>query len=126
MAHEIVRQESVKELGKDRTRITKLVSPIENNLVGLSCLESGDCADELNNTMEYLVKLELPGRDLDLKHLRKLRLNGCSVSEVPESLGCLTSLETLNLSGNNFEKLPISISKLSELQYHGFKELLED
>jgi Leucine-rich repeat (LRR) protein len=40
---------------------------------------------------------------------------------VPKSLGCLTSLEALDLSGNNFVILPKNISELYELQHLGLR-----
>jgi Leucine-rich repeat (LRR) protein len=40
---------------------------------------------------------------------------------VPDSLGFLSSLEVLDLSGNDFKTIPISINKLLELQYLGLR-----
>lgn len=37
--------------------------------------------------------------------------------EIPPDIGCLSSLESLNLSGNNIESLPTSISQLSRLRW---------
>lgn len=65
--------------------------------------------------------LRLLEQDVDLKYLRKLNLSGCGILEVPKSLGCLTSLEALDLSGNNFVRLPTNISELYELQYLGLR-----
>jgi len=102
----------------DQTGITKLPSPI-GNLKGLACLEVGNC--KYLKGIECLVDLHLPERDMDLKYLRKLNLDGCCISKVPDSLGCLSSLEVLDLSGNNFETMPMNIYKLVELQYLGLR-----
>ncbi|XP_031090781.1 TMV resistance protein N-like [Ipomoea triloba] len=40
---------------------------------------------------------------------------------LPQDLGCLTSLECLNLRGNQFSRLPESISQLPRLQYLDIK-----
>ncbi|KAG6737780.1 hypothetical protein POTOM_059310 [Populus tomentosa] len=102
----------------EQTSITKLPSPI-GNLKGLACLEVGNC--KYLNDIESFVDLQLPKRCVDLDCLRKLNLDGCSLSEVPDSLGRLSSLEVLDLSGNNFKTIPISINKLLELQYLGLR-----
>ncbi|KAH8480457.1 hypothetical protein H0E87_030646, partial [Populus deltoides] len=96
--------------------ITKLPSPI-GNLKGLACLEVGNC--KYLKGIECLVDLQLPKRCVDLDCLRKLNLDGCHLSEVPDSVGCLSSLEVLDLSGNDFSTIPITINKLFELQYLG-------
>ncbi|XP_073263128.1 disease resistance-like protein DSC1 isoform X3 [Populus alba] len=102
----------------EQTRITKLPSPIRN-LKGLACLEVGNCKDLMG--INCLVVLQLPERCVDLDCLRKLNLDGCSLSEVPDSLGRFSSLEVLDLSGNDFKTIPISINKLLELQYLGLR-----
>ncbi|KAM7511481.1 hypothetical protein LguiB_010356 [Lonicera macranthoides] len=48
--------------------------------------------------------------------LRKLDLSCCNMLEIPVNLSPLTSLEELNLSGNDFAYLPGSISQLSQLK----------
>ncbi|KAG6737784.1 hypothetical protein POTOM_059314 [Populus tomentosa] len=105
----------------EQTRITKLPSPI-GNLKGLACLEVGNC--KYLNDIECFVDLQVPKRCVDLDCLRKLNLDGCSLSEVPDSLGLLSSLEVLDLSGNNFYTIPISINKLFELQYLGLRNCM--
>jgi len=102
----------------DQTCITKLPSPI-GNLKGLACLEVGNC--KYLNDIECFVDLQMPKRCVDLDCLRKLNLDGCHLSEVPDSLGCLSSLEVLDLSGNDFSTIPITINKLFELQYLGLR-----
>ena len=48
--------------------------------------------------------------------LTKLDLRFCNVQKIPNVLGCLSSLEHLNLGGNNFDFLPESIIQLSNLR----------
>ncbi|XP_044510153.1 disease resistance-like protein DSC1 [Mangifera indica] len=40
----------------------------------------------------------------------------CNLTEIPEDLCCMPSLEILNLQGNNFKSLPRSIKQLSQLK----------
>ncbi|KAK2644506.1 hypothetical protein Ddye_019701 [Dipteronia dyeriana] len=49
--------------------------------------------------------------------LKELRLNNSSLTEISEDIGCLSSLEKLELHGNVFERLPKSIKQLSKLYY---------
>jgi len=102
----------------EQTCITKLPSPI-GNLKGLACLEVRNC--KYLQDIECFVDLQLAKRCVDLDCLRKLNLDGCSLSEVPDSLGLLSSLEVLDLSGNNFSCIPISINRLFELEYLGLR-----
>nr|XP_034908329.1 disease resistance protein RPV1-like isoform X2 [Populus alba] len=102
----------------EQTRITKLPSPIEN-LKRLACLEVGNC--QYLNDIECCFDLQLSMRWVDLYYLRKLNLDGCHISVVPDSLGLLRTLEVLDLSGNDFKTIPISINKLLELQYLGLR-----
>jgi len=90
--------------------------------MGLACLEVGNC--KYLQDIECLVNLQLPERGVDLDCLRKLNLDGCNLSEVPDSLGLLSSLEVLDLSGNNFQTIPISINELFELQYLGLRNCM--
>ncbi|KAA8526237.1 hypothetical protein F0562_008024 [Nyssa sinensis] len=54
---------------------------------------------------------------LGLSSLRKLDLRNCNLLDggLPSDIGCLPSLEILDLSGNNFVRLP-DISRLSRLE----------
>ncbi|KAL5739651.1 hypothetical protein ACOSQ2_028831 [Xanthoceras sorbifolium] len=52
---------------------------------------------------------------LGLNHLTYLNLTDCGITEIPNSLGCLSSLKRLYLQRNNFESLPASIINLSNL-----------
>ena len=54
---------------------------------------------------------------IGLCSLTKLDLSYCNVQTIPNVLGCLSSLEHLNLRGNNFVCLPESIVQLSNLRY---------
>ncbi|XP_021803953.1 TMV resistance protein N-like [Prunus avium] len=53
----------------------------------------------------------------DLRFLKFLNLKDCNLCEgaIPEDIGLLSSLMTLNLDGNHFVSLPASISGLSKL-----------
>ncbi|TXG47001.1 hypothetical protein EZV62_026295 [Acer yangbiense] len=53
--------------------------------------------------------------------LKILRLNNHNLTEISEDIGCLSSLERLELEGNVFERLPKSIKKLSKLNYLGIR-----
>ena len=52
---------------------------------------------------------------IGLCSLIELDLSYCNVRTIPNVLGCLSSLESLNLRGNNFVCLPKSIIQLSNL-----------
>ena len=52
---------------------------------------------------------------LGLQSLTNLHLSDCALLSIPNDIGCLSSLEYLNLSGNDFVFLPESMSQLSNL-----------
>ncbi|KAI9071234.1 hypothetical protein K1719_046797 [Acacia pycnantha] len=53
-----------------------------------------------------------------VSHLRKLTLGGCEqLNELPESIGSLFSLQSLDLRGSNIESLPASIKHLLNLEH---------
>jgi hypothetical protein len=56
--------------------------------------------------------------------LEELDLRACNLGEgaVPEDIGCLSSLRSLNLSRNNFVSLPKSINQLSRLEKLALKD----
>ncbi|XP_024178294.1 uncharacterized protein LOC112184260 [Rosa chinensis] len=61
--------------------------------------------------------LELPSKFSGLRSLTTLNLGGCNLAEgaIPNDIGDLFSLQSLDLSENNFFTIPESISQLSEL-----------
>ncbi|KAL5845658.1 hypothetical protein ACOSQ3_009182 [Xanthoceras sorbifolium] len=50
-------------------------------------------------------------------NLTSLNLRDSGIIELPDNLGCLSSLRELNLAGNSFESIPASIVNLSNLLY---------
>ncbi|TQD73140.1 hypothetical protein C1H46_041324 [Malus baccata] len=54
-----------------------------------------------------------------LTELTEVSLKDCKLREgdIPDDIGCLSFLERLDLSGNNFVSLPESIRRLSKLSY---------
>ncbi|XP_040370751.1 uncharacterized protein LOC112188838 isoform X2 [Rosa chinensis] len=64
-----------------------------------------------------LTGLELPNKFSGLRSLTALNLGGCNLAQgvIPDDIGDLFSLQSLDLSENNFSTIPESISQLSEL-----------
>ncbi|XP_044511589.1 disease resistance protein RPV1-like [Mangifera indica] len=56
-----------------------------------------------------------PGQS-GLQFLRRLNLNHCSLTQLPNNLDRISLLRELELEGNNFENLPTSIVNLSKLK----------
>ncbi|KAK2638931.1 hypothetical protein Ddye_026726 [Dipteronia dyeriana] len=54
--------------------------------------------------------------------LTRLYLNNCNLMEIPEDIGCLSSLVWLILGRNKFESLPKSIKHLSKLEHLSVRE----
>uniref|UniRef100_A0A2N9G9V9 Disease resistance R13L4/SHOC-2-like LRR domain-containing protein n=1 Tax=Fagus sylvatica TaxID=28930 RepID=A0A2N9G9V9_FAGSY len=80
-----------------------------------------------NSTSHGLVGLTLPSLS-GLTFLRELDLCDCNIWEIPNDIGCLSSLYKLDLSGNNFDSLPESIFELPHLGHlilEGCKRLRE-
>ncbi|XP_048436796.1 TMV resistance protein N isoform X1 [Pyrus x bretschneideri] len=116
------------------TAIEKLPSSIEH-LVGLTELSINKCRRELFVDMKNLKTLSLSGplakaRDdepcwgsvlsslYNLCCLEDLQLRYCDLGEgdIPDDIGCMSSLKKLYLNGNNFVTLPASIKCLSRLE----------
>ncbi|XP_039044434.1 TMV resistance protein N-like [Hibiscus syriacus] len=62
-----------------------------------------------------------------LSSLRELKLRNCNLGEgdIPSDISCLSSLEKLELGGNNFINIPAFVSGLSRLQYLGLSNCRE-
>ncbi|TXG67434.1 hypothetical protein EZV62_008709 [Acer yangbiense] len=54
---------------------------------------------------------------LGFHSLRNLYLSDSGITELPDNIGCLTSLERLCLDRNNFESVPESIINISNLKF---------
>ncbi|KAK8329852.1 hypothetical protein V6Z12_A11G353400 [Gossypium hirsutum] len=54
-----------------------------------------------------------------LSSLRKLKLRDCNLGEgdIHSAISCLSSLTNLDLSGNNFNSIPTSLTRLSKLEF---------
>ncbi|KAH9679715.1 ADP-ribosyl cyclase/cyclic ADP-ribose hydrolase [Citrus sinensis] len=74
------------------------------------CLKLEKLPEEIGN----LESLEIMSAR-ETANLEELSLVDCGITELPESLGQSPSLKHLNLSENNFEKIPSSIKQLSKL-----------
>ncbi|KAJ6861083.1 hypothetical protein NC651_037227 [Populus alba x Populus x berolinensis] len=89
------------ELCLDGTGIAELSSSI-HHLIGLGLLNMNNCKnlESIPNSIEVL------------------GLSACNLREgaLPEDIGCLSSLRSLDLSQNNFVSLPKSINQLFELE----------
>ncbi|PON51860.1 TIR-NBS-LRR-like protein [Parasponia andersonii] len=107
--------------------ICSLTSLKSLNLSGCSCGRKGESHRSWRLCfpccLEFLVcsesmGLQLPNSFFGLSSLRFLDLSHCNLSEqaIPIDLGCLSSLEYLALSGNNFTRIPESIRQLSKLR----------
>lgn len=119
-------------LSLDGTRIKRLPSSIKN-LIGLGALDLTRCEnlEFVPENIYSLSKLETlsvsncvnlkalpgPGQFVHLR-LTKLELSNCRISEVPDLLDISSSLERLDLSGNeNIEGIPTSIKQLTKLKH---------
>ncbi|XP_021909739.1 disease resistance protein RPP4-like isoform X2 [Carica papaya] len=54
---------------------------------------------------------------IDFQFLTSLELSNLHITEIPEDIDCLLSLESLDLSSNDFKSIPGSIKQLSMLRY---------
>ncbi|TXG68511.1 hypothetical protein EZV62_003446 [Acer yangbiense] len=83
----------------------------------ISCLKRLDSLNFSGCKGENAVCLILPPNLLGLDNLRELHLSDCGITELPDNLGRLTSLETLYLDRNHFQSIPGSIINLSKLRF---------
>ncbi|MCP4221171.1 MAG: hypothetical protein GY765_41460 [bacterium] len=65
---------------------------------------------------------ELPDSIGNLTQLESLDLSGNQLTKFPDSIGNLTQLESLNLSGNQLTKFPDSIGNLTQLKSLNLKD----
>nr|XP_023874515.1 disease resistance-like protein DSC1 [Quercus suber] len=119
--------EGLEVLDLSGTAITGLPSSVVH-LKNLKVLSLSGCMGPSSKSFNKLTRFPLmqPRRSPDplgmlecsligLCSLTKLDLSYCNVQTIPNVLGCLSSLEFLNLRGNNFVCLPESIVQLSNL-----------
>ncbi|KAJ4723403.1 Disease resistance protein (TIR-NBS-LRR class) family [Melia azedarach] len=121
------KMERLSLIGLESTAIKELPSSIENvkglEYLGLTgCSEIHSLPENLQNLNKISV-LHLSGcKGLVLpplsgfSSLTELIIDYCDMKEVPQDIGCISSLQYLNLEGNNFECLPTSIKQLSKLR----------
>ena len=81
-------------------------------------LASGSALSQLPASVGDLNEFKLTSfsRCRGLSSLVDIDLSNCAVVEILEDFCCLSSLQWLDLSGNNFESLPSSIKQLSQLR----------
>ncbi|KAL4625120.1 hypothetical protein ACB092_05G001200 [Castanea dentata] len=119
--------ESVEELDVSGTAIREVPSSI-GLLKNLKVLSFSGCKglSSFNSTSWYDL-LPFSSRPkiadpmglsslLGLCSLTKLKLRDCNLREIPNDIGCLFSLEEIDLSENSFVCLPDSISRLCKLK----------
>ncbi|KAH0777615.1 hypothetical protein KY290_009026 [Solanum tuberosum] len=92
-----------------------LISRPPSSIVRLNKLKSLSFQKRKSEDGVYFV---FPQVNKGLLSLESLDLRYCNIIDggLPEDIGSLSSLKYLNLSGNNFEYLPRSISQLGALQ----------
>lgn len=126
------KMENLELLDLNGTGITQLPSSIEflvgllelrlDNCINLSKLPDNlwrltslDCL-EISNPNPVTLSLPKFPSLVDFCYLQYLRLNDLHIVEIPEDLGCLFSLERLELCGNDFETIPASIKHLTNMK----------
>ncbi|CAL9020272.1 unnamed protein product [Prunus brigantina] len=103
------------------------IRQLPRSVVGLKKLDSlylGGCESRLPSRLLCCLPLSYERKAFELASLgglfslRQLDLSNYGVCEadLPSDIGCLSSLEVLRLSGNNFVSLPASIGCLSKLE----------
>ncbi|XP_035845866.1 disease resistance protein RPV1 [Helianthus annuus] len=123
----------LEQLYLDGTRIKKLPENL-GEMCDLRNLDvSGTFIEELPSSISRLKKLRLlhvnrcllsfktggflnPSLDTLSSGLKEVDLSSCNLSVVPDGIGLLCHLITLDLSGNDFVSLPASIGLLSKLR----------
>ncbi|KAM4070558.1 hypothetical protein ACB094_12G174000 [Castanea mollissima] len=117
----------LKELNVSETAITELPSSLVF-LKNLKVLSLCGCEGLSSISSNKLISIPLMrkrrvdpmgilGRSLsNLWSLTKLNLSYCNLREIPNGLGCLSSLTDLDLRGNNFVCLPKSTTRLSDME----------
>ncbi|XP_019155490.1 PREDICTED: TMV resistance protein N-like isoform X2 [Ipomoea nil] len=127
----LVQMESLEFLDLDSCQNLETFPEIHNNMPRLQVLEL-QCVGirKLPSSVEHLSGLTkiriarcenlecLPTGLCRLKNLKVLELESCpKLESLPENLGDLRQLEKLHAKDNAIQKLPSSISLLSELEY---------
>uniref|UniRef100_A0A7N2LK38 ADP-ribosyl cyclase/cyclic ADP-ribose hydrolase n=1 Tax=Quercus lobata TaxID=97700 RepID=A0A7N2LK38_QUELO len=116
--------EGLEKLDVSGTALTRLPSSIVH-LKNLRVLSLRECVGLLSKSSNMLLSFplmqprsspDLMGMLQGLCSLTNLDLSYCNLQTIPNALGCLSSLEYLNLVGNNFVCLPESIIQLSNLE----------
>lgn len=97
---------------------------VEGNMLCLSQLYLDWVATEYlpNSTIEHLIgRSSFASLFSSIPNIIKLSLRNCDLPEgaLPSEIGCLTSLEVLNVGGNSFCSLPASITQLDKLKFLG-------
>lgn len=117
---------TLKGLVLDGTAVQCLPDTIEY-LYNLTTLSTKGCKRKINveeSLLQFLPFWDsspisfVPLNISRLRSLRKLDLSECDMcnEEIPLGIGCLVSLEELNLSGNKYETLPLGIGELRNLK----------
>ncbi|KAL5563738.1 hypothetical protein UlMin_033485 [Ulmus minor] len=111
--------EQLEVLNASGTGIRKVPSFIKR-LMKLKVLSFSGCKGVALDTEECSepIGLRLPDSFVGLTSLRSLDLSGCNLSDgaIPHDIGCLSSLQILDLSENNFISIPDSICQLFDLR----------
>ncbi|KAB2059675.1 hypothetical protein ES319_A11G322700v1, partial [Gossypium barbadense] len=127
---EYLQAEFLEELDLSETAIKEppfFISQLKN----LKILSFGGCKgpSKLKRNLLSLFKVSQRGRMNSialmlpllsgLSSLRKLKLRDCNLGEgdIHSAISCLSSLTNLDLSGNNFNSIPASLTRLSKLEF---------
>ncbi|KAK8633490.1 hypothetical protein V6N13_014335 [Hibiscus sabdariffa] len=131
--------ESLEELDFSKTALTKPPSFIFQfrNLKVLSFNGCKASSSKLRQNLSSLLKVIQRGRTnsmapmlpstslLSLSSLRELNLRDCNLLHITSQISCLPSLEDLDLNGNSFDTIPLSLALLSKLQSLRLKDCRE-